>query len=46
MEGVLSSECPLKAGLLYRGCPLIRVSPEDRFYCIEVSLELKMGFTV
>ena len=31
IEGGLSSECSLKTGLLYRGCPLIRVSLEDRF---------------
>ena len=53
MEGVLSSECPLKAGLLYGGCPLIRVSLDDGFYhvyCIEGVLSsecpLKTGFTV
>ena len=36
--------------LLYRGCPLIRVSFEDRFYCIEgvpsSECPLKAGFTV
>ena len=35
IEGVLSSECHSETGLLYRGCPLIRMSLEDRFYCIE-----------
>ena len=46
----LSSECPLKTGCTYRGCPLIGVSHEDRFYCMEVVLSLecplKTGFTV
>ena len=41
---------PWRQVLLYRGCPLIRVSPEDRFYCIEGVLSsecpLKTGFTV
>ena len=50
IEGVLLSECPLKAGLLYRGCPLIGGFLEDRFYCIEGVLSsecpLKTGFTV
>ena len=40
---------PLGQVLLYRGCPLIRVSLEDRFYCIEGVLSsecpLKSGFT-
>ena len=44
IEGVLSSECPLKAGLLYRGCPLIRVCLEDMFYCIEGVLSSECPF--
>ena len=41
---------PWRRVLLYRGCPLIRVSLEDGFYCIEGILSskcpLKTGFTV
>ena len=41
---------PLRQVLLHRGCPLIRVSLEDRFYCMEVVLSsecpLKTDFTI
>ena len=49
MEVSSHQSIPWRQVLLYRGCPLIRVTLEVRFYCIEgvLSLEcpLKSGFT-